>query len=587
MLSFPSPPFSGMDSRLGGGVGSPPRPPLAPQEQRLDLYIFCSYRFTEPVTRAVQKLADALAAAPFNIRLHTVNAEHGGSIRGTVFKDLEGSRMAVIIGTRMWGEKTSTAGCTFDEWDFIEDRNKPRYLINMLAPGEEFKVSTTVPIFRNHLIEKWAPNASTGEWDAPPQRLVEDIVRQFDKCKHTWTQEQFTREISWSDVKVDEAFDGGFEDEPSRVGGGGNGMVYKAKLQTVDIYGVPNEMEDVVVKRVWMRGQAGSAVEAHKMALQEAEMTAMTERMVQERDLIAHVHGVARGRLTNPHHTDLAAALSVPLGPLGAECVGIVMRYEAGGSLRDLVNASTLPPSDPKYRPLPLVEIVRIAHDVARALDQVHTCAGVLHGDVKPDNIFLSHHVPPKVRLGDFGFADSLLQGATMGLSVSVAARGGVRGTYWYMSPEMLKHVLTRARLGSQAGAHATRFSEVYALAITLAVMLTKKQPYEEYADTLDDNALFEGVTREVDPLRPSLPLDTPPELRALIEECWSADRRARPLPREIARRLRGVMQSLPPTPTHSPNHVPAPSPGSDPLEAMRAQLVTLQARLDQVEVLC
>ena len=72
------------------------------------------------------------------------------------------------------------------------------------------------------------------------------------------------------------------------------------------------------------------------------------------------------------------------------------------------------------------------------------------------------------MRLGDFGFADSL---ATMGLSVSVAARGGVRGTYWYMSPEMLKHVLTRARLGSQAGAHATRFSEVYALAITLAVM--------------------------------------------------------------------------------------------------------------------
>ncbi len=134
----------------------------------MDLYIFCSYRFNDPVTRAVKKLAEALEAAPFFIRLHTVNAEHGGSIRHTVFKDLEGSRMVVVIGTRTWGEKTSTDGCTFDEWDFIEDRNKPRYLINMLAPGEEFKVSTTVPIFRNRLIEKWAPNASTGEWDAPP-----------------------------------------------------------------------------------------------------------------------------------------------------------------------------------------------------------------------------------------------------------------------------------------------------------------------------------------------------------------------------------------------------------------------------------
>jgi serine/threonine protein kinase len=384
-------------------------------------------------------------------------------------------------------------------------------------------------------------------------------------------------------VKVDETFDGGFEDEPSRVGGGGNGMVYKAKLQTVDIYGVPNEMEDVVVKRVWMRGQAGSAVEAHKAALQEAEMTAMTERMVQDRDLIAHVHGVARGRLTNPDHTDLAAALSAPPG---AECVGIVMRYEGGGSLRDLVDASKLEPSDPRHRPLPLVEMVRIACEVARALDQVHTCAGVLHGDVKPENIFLSHHVPPKVRLGDFGFADSLLQGATMGLSVSVAARGGVRGTYWYMAPEMLKHVLTRARLGNQAGPHATRFSDVYALAITLAVMLTKKQPYEEYAGTLDDNALFEGVTRERDPLRPSLPLDTPPELRALIEECWSADRRARPLPREIARRLRGMLHTLAPTPAPVPVTAPPPLTGSDPLEAMRAQLATLQARLDRAELL-
>ena len=111
------------------------------------------------------KLAEALAAAPFFIRLHTVNAEHGGSIRHTVFKDLEGSRMVVVIGTRTWGEKTSTAGCTFDEWDFIEDRNKPRYLINMLAPGEEFKVSTTVPIFRNR---EMGPECEHGGVGRPP-----------------------------------------------------------------------------------------------------------------------------------------------------------------------------------------------------------------------------------------------------------------------------------------------------------------------------------------------------------------------------------------------------------------------------------
>ena len=142
-------------------------------------------------------------------------------------------------------------------------------------------------------------------------------------------------------------------------------------------------------------------------------------------------------------------------------------------------------------------------------------------------------------------------------------------------------------------GNKATRRSESFCFAISAWALLTGKQPYEDqpFITRSDEVDFVAAVTRERDPLRPdlgSLPLDMPPELRALIEECWSADRRARPLPREVARRLRGIMQSLTPTPTHSPTPVPtpAPAPGSDPLEAMRAQLTTLQARLDQVEVI-
>ncbi|MDX1675156.1 MAG: protein kinase [Longimicrobiales bacterium] len=96
-----------------------------------------------------------------------------------------------------------------------------------------------------------------------------------------------------------------------------------------------------------------------------------------------------------------------------------VMPYVEGDSLRDRLV---------KEKQLPVDETVRIATDVAEALDHAHR-HGVIHRDVKPANILLQDGRPV---VADFGIA----------LAVSQAGGGRLTetglslGTPYYMSPE-------------------------------------------------------------------------------------------------------------------------------------------------------
>src|SRR5207253_8259241 len=107
--------------------------------------------------------------------------------------------------------------------------------------------------------------------------------------------------------------------------------------------------------------------------------------------------------------------------------------------------------------PLPEAEIVRIAADVARALEFAHD-QGVIHRDLKPDNILL--HADGSAVISDFGIARALSgYVASTGVNMTI-------GTPQYLSPEQAQGRPLDARL------------DFYALGVTLFKAATGEVPF-------------------------------------------------------------------------------------------------------------
>jgi len=105
------------------------------------------------------------------------------------------------------------------------------------------------------------------------------------------------------------------------------------------------------------------------------------------------------------------------MGESSDEGVYLVFEYVPGRTLRDVIEQDG---------PLSPPEVARLARELGSALDAAHA-AGVLHRDVKPENIMLA---PFGAKIADFGIAripDSTLTRA-----------GGLVGTPAYCAPEAL-----------------------------------------------------------------------------------------------------------------------------------------------------
>jgi eukaryotic-like serine/threonine-protein kinase len=114
-------------------------------------------------------------------------------------------------------------------------------------------------------------------------------------------------------------------------------------------------------------------------------------------------------------------------------------------------------------RPLSPGRAARIAYAAADGLAAAHA-AGVVHGDVKPENLFLVHAADGRevVKLVDFGFA----QVARDVRPGDALPRSVVAGTPEYMAPEQA------------AGVRGDPRSDVYSLGIVLFEMLTGRVPF-------------------------------------------------------------------------------------------------------------
>jgi len=117
--------------------------------------------------------------------------------------------------------------------------------------------------------------------------------------------------------------------------------------------------------------------------------------------------------------------------------------------------------------PLPLVEALRVAEEIAEALDAAHR-RRVVHHDLKPANVILGEDGHVKVM--DFGLATRLPQTvaiapAEAGITVEGGA-GVVRGTPAYMSPEQIR------------GQPADRRSDIFAFGVLLHELLSGVNPF-------------------------------------------------------------------------------------------------------------
>jgi serine/threonine-protein kinase len=115
------------------------------------------------------------------------------------------------------------------------------------------------------------------------------------------------------------------------------------------------------------------------------------------------------------------------------------MPYVEGESLRDRLG---------RERQLPLDDAYAIARDVAEALGYAHS-RGVVHRDVKPENILLAGG---RARVADFGIARAVADGST-----TLTATGLAIGTPAYMSPEQMRGEPVDART-TPWGACCTRW---------------------------------------------------------------------------------------------------------------------------------
>jgi tRNA A-37 threonylcarbamoyl transferase component Bud32 len=166
------------------------------------------------------------------------------------------------------------------------------------------------------------------------------------------------------------------------------------------------------------------------------------------------------------------------------------MELVEGGSVMDEVD---------RRGALALADALRVAFEVATALGAAHA-RGVVHRDVKPHNILLS---PAGARLTDFGIArvqDSVRRSRTR--------TGVAMGTIGYMSPEQ------------REDAHrAGPASDLYALGVTLYVMLTGREPPELLVSDVNPHLLsdIDPVARDVIAHATRLePTERPADARAL-----------------------------------------------------------------------
>ena len=391
-----------------------------------------------------------------------------------------------------------------------------------------------------------------------------------------------TISIPWSSLEPDLSFSPMF---------GGFGVVFRAKW---------HGEKPVAVKVPIFSIKYGGLPEAAATAIIAEVKGLILAQHDGANDHVVHLHGVAQGLITDPRWDALlmrartmiilkesghgsgngdgsggasnsregnggvpvvlaaAPVLVVPAEASRRKLDGFVMSWEGGGSLDE-----ALYPDAKKLRapwPTTMIDRLRVCAEAAAGIWHLHH-AGLVHGDIKPQNVLLDDD--GRVRLTDFGLAKvrAADSASTESRLSTMQTTDEKRGTWVYMAPEMFRGGMAAAAAapgaaaaassgGREGGTHlaagssgaaaasgaamassvtaaaaASRSTDVYAFGTLMWEILTGRQPWAGHNEASRLTALLRGEQLDL----AQLPLATPPPVRRLVESCLDTRRAARP----------------------------------------------------------
>ena len=232
------------------------------------------------------------------------------------------------------------------------------------------------------------------------------------------------------------------------------------------------------------RGGMGEVFRAHDSRLnRDVAIKVLRAALARDPDLIARFEREARAA-SGLNHPNIVSVYDIGRD---SDTYWIVSELVRGDTLRRAIEVG----------PLPAPKAIEIAAQVAAGLAAAHA-AGLVHRDLKPDNIMVTRD--GQVKVLDFGLAKQR-RPAPDATTADPTDQGMVLGTAGYMSPEQVR------------GEAADHRSDLFSFGVVLHEMLSGKRAF------LGDSAIevMSAILKD-DP--PELPATVPPTLDRVVRRC-------------------------------------------------------------------
>jgi serine/threonine protein kinase len=272
---------------------------------------------------------------------------------------------------------------------------------------------------------------------------------------------------------------------------------------------------------------------------------------------VAQLRGVVQGIIDDPAICQIAKVRNDD-----AMAIGIVMEYIPGGTLKDFLIAAG---KNKEQHPIFNVQMsLHLCLQIAEGLQVLHSHS-IIHGDLKPENILLTKHLTDEqsdsldpseivIRLADFGLSHVEENASTSKNKNNVSSSTAVKTastisttthnsntnhnntnnnnnnyyhhrrngfTLIYAAPELLEE----KESSSFQPVYPTKASDLYALAIIIWEILSRKQPFPGKNQAELKSLLLKGIRPDLT----LLPKGIPRMLQSLLKNLWNSDVTKRP----------------------------------------------------------